>query len=355
VANTKEMKLRVIILRNELENDHNLWVKACEEYRSDIDYRIVNLTASDWLEEIQKETFDILLAKPGGLTAPFKQLYDERIYILAYILGYKIFPSPLEIFIYENKRFLSYWLKANNIPHPATDVFYDRNEAINYTEGCKYPIVAKTNIGASGSGVQMINTKREALGYIKETFSGKGTPQRSGPNLESGGLLKRGVHYMFHPSDISGKLNIYKTKSENLQKGFVLFQEHIPHNFEWRVVRIGESYFAHKKLKRGAKASGALLKVYDNPPLELLSFVKGITERHGFFSLAIDIFESERGYLVNEMQCIFGQSDTYQMLVDGIPGRYRYINDKWTFEKGNFTRNACYNLRVEFALNKFNR
>ena len=311
--------LPILILRNELEDDHIQWVKACDNHCDELEYRVVNLTTNSWLEEIQKESFDILLAKPGGLTAPFKQLYDERIYILAYILGYKIFPSPLEIFIYENKRFLSYWLKANNIPHPATDVFYDRNEAINYTERCKYPTVAKTNIGASGSGVHIINTRREALKYIKETFSGKGASQRSGPNLGSGGLLKRGVHYMFHPSDISRKLRVYQTKSENLQKGFVLFQEHIPHDFEWRVVRIGVSYFAHKKLKRGVRASGSLLKIYDNPPLELLSFVKGITEKHGFFSLAIDIFESEDGYLVNEMQCIFGQSDPYQMLVDGKP------------------------------------
>ena len=79
------------------------------------------------------------------------------------------------------------------------------------------------------------------------------------------------------------------------------------------------------------------------------------SEKHGFFSLAIDIFESEDGYLVNEMQCIFGQSDPYQMLVDGKPGRYVCNMDKWVFEEGDFAKNACYNLRLEFALNKFNR
>lgn len=347
------MRLKVIILRNELEDDHNLWIKACEEYKDDIEYRVVNLTSNNWLEEIQKESCHILLAKPGGLIAPFKQLYDERIYILAYILGYKIFPSPLEIFIYENKRFLSYWLNANNILHAITSVFYDQAEALNFINQTKFPIVAKTNIGASGSGVQIIKTKKEALKYIIETFSGKGSPQRTGPNLDKKGYLKRGSHYLLHPSDIGKKLSIYHTKAVNPQKGFVIFQEYIPHDFEWRVVRIGESFFAHKKLKKGDKSSGSLLKNYDNPPLDLFDFVKEITDTHAFYSQAIDIFESESNYLINEMQCIFGQSDPYQMLVDSQAGRYRFIGGKWVFEQGDFVENACYNLRLEFLLMNF--
>lgn len=340
------MKLKAVILRNELEEDHNLWIKACEDYHDQVEYRVVNLTSNNWLEETRKEPFDILLAKPGGLTSHFKQLYDERIYILGIVLEYKIFPSPLEIFIYENKRFLSSWLKANKIPIPLTDVFYNKNEALDYIEKCRYPFVAKTNIGASGSGIQIIESEKDASKYIEQTFSGKGSPQRIGPNIDKGGLAKRGFHYIFHPSDINRKLNIYKTKAGNLQKGFVIFQEYMPHEFEWRVVRIGDSFFAHKKLKKGGKASGALIKVYDNPPPELLDFVKVITDRHQLYSQAVDIFESERGFLVNEVQCIFGQSDPYQMLVDGIPGRYRYLKDKWAFEEGDYAKNGCYNLRV---------
>jgi len=347
-------KLKVIILHNEIENDHIPWVNACENYRDEIEYRVVDLTSSNWLEEIQAGSVDVLLAKPGGMTAQFKQLYDERIFILAYILGYEIFPSPLEIFIYENKRFLAYWLKANNISHPQTYVFYNREEAVNFIKTASYPFVAKTNIGASGSGVQIIKTEKDALKYVEATFSGKGAPQRTGPNLAKGEIFKRGFHYIIHPSEIGGRLNIYKTIAGNLQKGFVIFQEYIPHDFEWRVVRIGDSFFAHKKLKKGDKASGSLLKLYDNPPFELFDFVKEITDRYGFYSQAIDIFEYKGKYLVNEMQCIFGQSDPYQMLVNKKPGRYCYYNNEWIFEEGDFARDACYNLRVDFILNSFN-
>jgi len=229
-------------------------------------------------------------------------------------------------------------------------VFYCYGDALEYIRSAAFPFVAKTNIGASGSGVIIIKSITEAKDYIDETFKGRGAPQRTGPNREKGGLLKRGFHYIIHPSDIAKKINIYKTKAGNRQKKFVIFQEFIPHDFEWRVVRIGESFFAHKKLKIGEKSSGSLMKNYDNAPLGLFEFVKEITDKHGFYSQAIDIFESEQGYLVNEMQCIFGQSDPYQMLFDGKPGRFRYIQNKWFFEEGEFAYNACYNLRLEFIL-----
>jgi glutathione synthase/RimK-type ligase-like ATP-grasp enzyme len=345
-------KAKVIILRNELEDDHLLWIRACDEYKDQLEYRVVVIKKNSRLEDIQSKTFDILLAKPGGLTAPFKQLYDERIFILNKILGYPVFPSADEIFIYENKRFLSFWLKANKIPHPRTDVFYDQQDALEYLINLDFPIVGKVNIGASGSGVSILRTREVALEYINRTFSHKGAPRRTGPNMSNGGLFKRGLHYLASPGDISKKLNLYKTIISHPQTNFVIFQEYIPHDFEWRVVRIGNSFFAHKKLKIREKASGSLIKEYENPPLELFDFVKEITDKHKYYSQAIDIFESTRGFLVNEMQCIFGQSDSYQMLVNGVEGRYQYSDGKWLFEEGKFNSNECYNLRVEYIIKK---
>lgn len=348
-------KIKAIILCNELIDDHILWLKACEEYKDKIEYRVVDLTNNLWFEDIQSDSFDILLAKPGGLTTPFKQLYDERIYILNKALDYQIFPTADEIFIYENKRFLSFWLKVNNIPHPRTNVFYNQKDAIEFINVQNFPIVGKVNIGGSGSGVTILKTTKSALNYINRTFSGKGVPRRSGPNLSTGDFFKRSFYYLAHPRDINKKLNLFKIISSHPQTDYVIFQEYIPHDFEWRVVRIGSSFFAHKKLKIGEKASGTLLKGYENPPFALLDFVKEITDKHKFFSQAIDIFESERGFLINEMQCIFGQSDPYQMLVNGKEGRYKFFERKWSFEGGKFTGNECYNLRIEHVIQKLQK
>ncbi len=344
-------KINAVILKNESNDDHIEWINSCERYSHLVNYRIVDLTSDEWIEKIRLHPVDILLTKPGGLTSTFKQLYDERAFILEKILKYQLFPKSEEIFIYENKRFLSYWLKSFNLPHPSTHVFYDIKEANAFLQRTSYPIVAKTNIGASGSGVVILKDQIKAIDYITETFLGKGAPQRSGPNFRKTGLLKRGVHYIFNPYDIQKKIRLYKIKRTHLQSGFVILQEFIPHDYEWRVVRIGHSFFAHKKLKLGDKTSGSTLKGYENPPFKLLDFVKKITDEHEFYSQAIDLFENDRGdYLINEMQCIFGQSDPYQMLIDGKPGRYKYINDSWHFEEGDFAKNACFDLRLEHVI-----
>ncbi|MRR21559.1 hypothetical protein EG830_01085 [bacterium] len=347
------MKIRAVILANERPDEHQLWIRACQKYVEEVEWRVVNLTSHDWLEEVEIEPFDILLAKPGGMTAAFKQLYDERIYILSKVKNYKVFPSPEEIFIYENKRFLSYWLRANGIPHPVTDVFYSEAEAAEFLRKTVYPIVAKVNIGASGSGVVILHTENQAIKYLEQVFSGRGAYRRHGPNLRTGNWGRRALFYFRHPKEISPRLSIYRTVGRDPQKDFVIFQEYIPHDFEWRVVRTGDSFFAHKKLKAGEKASGSLLKSYSNPPLALLDFVKEITDRHEFHSQATDIFESDRGYLVNEMQCIFGQSDPHQMEVDGVPGRYRFISGHWLFEPGDFNGNECYDARLEWIIEQY--
>lgn len=345
-------EFNLIILSNETEGDILLWEKACKA-NPNANYRVVNLTKNLWFEELNKEPFDYLLAKPGGLSASYKQLYDERVYILSKVLKLKIFPSADEIFIYENKRFFSFWLKANKIPHPKTDVFYNIIEAQHFLSNNNGTLVAKTNIGASGSGVKILKSSAEKADYISQAFKGKGSPQRVGPNFEKGGIIKRGMHYIFNPGEIRKKLKKYKTVRSDPQKGFIIFQEYIPHDFEWRVVRIGDSFFAHKKLLKKGKASGSLLKGYDNPPLGLFDFVKAITDKYKFYSQAVDIFETNEGdYLVNEMQCIFGQSDPYQMLVNGKPGRYLSKNGKWVFEEGMFNQNESYNLRLEHVINE---
>ena len=55
---------------------------------------------------------------------------------------------------------------------------------------------------------------------------------------------------------------------------------------------------------------------------------------------------------MNEMQCIFGQSDGYQMKVDEKIGRYRWQDNNWIFEEGDFAKNACYSLRLDFVISQ---
>ena len=290
-----------------------------------------------------------LLVKPGARTSGFRNAYQERIEILAAEFGYPVFPSLPELRIYENKRYLSYWLKASQIPHPETWVFYDKNEALAHVSTCRFPLVGKINVGASGDGVRILDSRERTREYVEQAFS-SGLHNRTGPKMQKN-LLANKIKKIVRPKKLLNRLKSYRQIAADSQIGFVIFQEYIPHDFEWRIVRIGDSFFGHKKIKVGEKASGSLLKGYENPPLELLDFVKNITDRHKFYSQAVDIFVDPDGrYLINEMQCIFGQSDPYQMKVDGKIGRYVMKDGRWAFEEGDFNRNESFNLRIAHVI-----
>ena len=343
-------KIKIAICGNEIPDDEHGWVSACESRSDKVAYHRINLTASNWLEQVKNVKADWYVLKPSFFTSHFKTLYDERILIMEEELGLRVFPRRKEVFVYENKRFLSFFLMANGIPHPKTVVYYNEKEALEKTASMSFPVVGKTNIGASGSGVSILKTANEAQEYIQAVFSGKGAVKKVGPNKQKPKLIQRGLKMLMNPAKLKKRLRAYKELIQDKQTNFVIFQNFTPHNHEWRAVRIGDSFFAHKKLKLGEKASGSLLKNYDNPPLELMDFLKELTDKLNFKSQAVDIFETPEGYLVNEMQCIFGQSDKYQMLVDGKIGRYIHNDGSWVFEEGDFAHNQCYDLRLDYLL-----
>lgn len=341
---------QLAILRNENRDNHLPWVSACEKKADTLTYDVIDLTRGDWQREINKKNYDCFLMRPPGLTGHFKQLYDERAFILAYFIRKRIYPSLQEILLYENKRFFSDWLKANRLPHPRTHVFYYKEEAYRYLKGETFPVVAKINIGASGAGVRILQNKDEAASYINRAFS-TGISRKTGPKITKGSMLKKIKKVVLIKGFVRQRLKEYKAAAGDVQRNFVIFQEYIPHTFEWRCVRIGDSFFAHKKIATQGKASGTLIKGYENPPLVLLDFMKNLTEKHQLYSAAVDLFEKDAGiYLVNEIQAFFGQSDPYQMLVNGRPGRYLLQDGKWVFEEGDFNTNKSYDLRLQHVI-----
>lgn len=342
--------MKFAILKNEDPFDHLKWIDACKDYPKNIDYKVFDLTVETWLEDITSYSPDLLLLKPSGKTSIYRSLYQERLEILATSLNYKLFPSLDEVRIYENKRYFAYWAKANNLPHPKTWVYYNQKEALIATKKNNLPLVGKMNIGASGKGIQILNTKNQLIKYIKKAFN-DGLVSKTGPKLRQGKLIQRAWKNFTHPKKMINRLKTYQDISMDSQKGFIILQEFIKHDYEWRAVKIGNSYFAHKKIVSNEKASGTLKKEYGAPPIKLLDFVRQLTNDFGFTSVAVDVFEPVEGrYLINEIQCIFGQSDPYQMIIDGNPGRYLFKKGEWFFEKGDFNTNASYDLRLKTAI-----
>ena len=349
------MRYTVAILKNETAFDHKPWVKSCDNNTLIESYDVIDCTVSNWLSLVCKKRYDLVLLRPPGRLEIYKRLYDERVYIIAGVLGKRVYPSMDEVFVYENKRFLRDWLNANEIPHPDTFVFYDLRDTLDFLNTqTDYPIVAKTNIGASGNGVVILKKKEDSIRYAKNAFS-KGIKTKSGPKLLKGSVIEKFKKAILHKGFFRQRLNDYSASYGQRQKGFIILQRFVPHAYEWRCVRIGDSFFAHKKIAVNNMSSGHLIKSYDAVPISLLDFIRKITEKTKLSSVAIDCFETDKEYLVNEIQCFFGESDPYQMLVDGKPGRYRFISNEWIFEEGMFNTNLSYDLRLEHALSMIER
>ncbi len=315
--------------------DHIDYVSSCENLG--IAYKIIDLLSPDWILQINNSGCNGFLCHPPCDISEKKHIYDERIYFINKVLGHPVYPSFDEQFIYENKRNMAYWLQSMSFPHPKTNVFLLKREAIEYINKANFPLVFKTSTGAASSGVSIVKTHSHAKRIINQVFG------------------------YFHPLIAFGKIRYIKSKKGlpipiigDLQKHYVIIQEFHQLKHEWRIVKIGKSYFGHQKLLNGNFASGSLKKNWETPPEKLLHLVKAICEKGNFYSMSVDIFETKNNeYLINELQCIFGQSTPYLMLRNGLPGRFYFDRDKNTFqfEEGDFNKFNSKLLRVEHFIN----
>ncbi len=346
--------MKIGIIYSQYLSDIQGWVNACK--KRSLDYVSIDLCCSDWFEQIVNSGADFLVNKPEGSYEYLKTMYDEKLYIITNYLKIPMFPSLEETLIYENKKMLSYFLKANAIPHPETNVFYIKQQALDFVSGCSFPIVAKTAIGASGSGVKIIKTKEEAMKYIHSAFSKKGINRRIGPNPNHGTPVSWLKKAMKDPGYLIRKVQLYKSEYKfGKQFNYVLFQAYIKHDFEYRVTKCGEYYYTTKKLPVNGKCSGAGVFSYTpEVPLEVYNFVKDICDKHNFNSMSADIFCTESGYLINELQTHWGVEDDETMYVNGAKGVYKY-NNGWRFIKGDFWTNCYFDTRLDAAIELFNK
>ncbi|MCB2219448.1 MAG: hypothetical protein KQI35_03560 [Bacteroidetes bacterium] len=341
--------MKVGILRNENPDSAQKWEIACRKRQ--IDYEVIDLTAFNWLENVRKPGFDFFLLRPSGNLTHYKTLYDERLYVISKVLNLRTYPFYEETIIYENKKLLCYYLDGSDIPHPKSWVFYSKKEAKNFIKNYSLPIVAKTSIGASGSGVSIIRTADQATKYIARAFSNKGIKRSFGPNKSTGTPSSWAKKAIKNPAFFKKKVKQYLTTHKYGERDFVIFQKYIPHNFEWRMVKIGESYFGHQKVKQADKASGTKGIDYVTPPNKLLDFTRDLCDKNNFHFMAVDLFEDgEGGFLVNELQTIFGHVQDFILAINNRPGRFLHQNGEWVFQEGDFNTNESYDLRLETAI-----
>ncbi|NBB78319.1 MAG: hypothetical protein GVY36_02575 [Verrucomicrobia bacterium] len=232
-------------------------------------------------------------------------------------LGLKLYPDSSECWVYENKIRMRDWLQVSGFPHPRTWVFSRREHAEAFAADCELPVVFKTGFGAAATGVKVVRSRRQLRRIIRRSF-GRG-------HVPAGHDMR------------------------DREWDRILLQEFIPDAIEWRMVRIGDSYFGHPKGRLGDFHSGSGRVDWAVPEPRHLELLHRVTQHGGFRSMAVDIFETIDGQLlINELQTVFGASTSIdQMRVEGRAGRMLRTQDgDWRFQEGDFARNACANARV---------
>lgn len=305
----------------DFNEDFRKYVKACEELQ--VAHRVLDLAASTWLEDARASGCRGFICHPSAFTQPLRAMFEERLGILARELKRPTHPRPEELWFYESKRRMAYWLEAHGVPHPETRVFYDRDEAFAFAMRADYPLVCKTDLGSSSSGVVVVRRPAQAYRLVARAFAG----------------------------GLSGRWRDPRDR----EWGGVLFQRYVSNAREYRVIQIGDSWFGHEKIAdaRTGLHSGSGQSAWNVPPPEVFDFCLGIARAGQFEAMDYDVLADAQGHLlINELQAVFSAYNPSQMYRDGVPGRLRHVDGAWRFEEGLFCRNGCANLRVEWLVRK---
>lgn len=298
---------------------HRHFVAACREMS--IPFRVLDLSEPNWDQSLVDAECGLIMAWPDATLTPWAKMIKDRLDLVEIAMGIPVFPRSHERWMYEDKNRMIDWMRVHGISHPRTWIFHDRSQALEFASSCVLPIVFKTSFGAAASGVRIFRRRRKLLRLVRKVFS-------------------RGVVPDGH--DLRDR-----------QWRHVLLQEYLPDIREWRLVRIGDSYFGHPKGQVGEFHSGSGVAEWDMPENRHMDLLFDVTEKGNFRSMNVDVFEMPDGrLLVNELQTVFGAATSIeQMKKDGQPGRMIRTNSaEWQFEAGSFARNACANERVRWSL-----
>jgi glutathione synthase/RimK-type ligase-like ATP-grasp enzyme len=189
---------------------------------------------------------------------PFPRVMARRIlYAVEAGMGLPVFPSFNTAWHVEDKIGQTYFLSAAGIPTPSTEISWTREQAEKYCNRASYPFVIKLSTGYQGSNVRLIQTRGEAMFYVKQLFS-HGLVGLGYRPASRGRLLLRRVRAA--REIVRGRSPFGAGASAELQGGYLYAQQFLPDNgFDIRVTTIGHRAFAFRRLNRPGdfRASGS--------------------------------------------------------------------------------------------------
>jgi glutathione synthase/RimK-type ligase-like ATP-grasp enzyme len=196
-------------------------------------------------------------------------------------LALELIERPELTFIQDRSQFLAYEDKAFQFRKwgylmPRTWYFDDPESALEFVESYPLPIVSKSTIGSSSYNVRVLDDFA-AIDEIEQVFG-------AGLTIRNGQVL--------------GK-----------QKGYLLWQEFIPHDVTWRVTIVGEKLHIYKRFNYPdvPKAAPAFvvpteaIESYDSLEMQsLMEWSRGVFKTLGTKWCAIDVLKNVREWKMLE-------------------------------------------------------
>jgi len=227
----------------------DLWAEHLKAHGAEI--RWVDLAAHDPFNQV-KGCDGVMWyydGRPEDKVKAYRIMHSIELY-----LGIPVFPDHYASWHYDDKLSVYHMLKAADVPMPQTWVFWDKDEAKEWARKTDYPKVFKLSQGAAAYNVTKVNDTNHACRLIDRMF-GHGIfygeleeprviPRNWADLKRFASRVERGLRFIW-----SGNAALIAggRRSVGLEKGFVYFQEFIPHDFETRIYVIGDKIWASRK------------------------------------------------------------------------------------------------------------
>lgn len=240
------------------------WIAFCDEKR--IPVKIVDCYKSNIMQQL--EDCDALMWH-FSQNSPKSILFAKQLIYSVEAAGKKVFPNFNTVWHFDDKVGQKYLLEAVGAPIAPAWIFYDKNEALQWTTKTDFPKVFKLRNGAGSQNVRLVKTKNEAIKLIDKAF-GRGFPAYDAmDNLKDRYRLyrlgKSSIRDLFE-GIVRFVLPPPYSRVRGHEKWYIYFQEYISNNdHDIRVIVIDNKAFAIKRMvrKNDFRASGSGEILYD--------------------------------------------------------------------------------------------
>lgn len=239
------------------------------------------------------------------------------------VLDIPVFPNHATGWHYDDKVAQHYMFDAVEAPKIPSWVFWRREDALDFINKCKYPIVCKLAIGAGSQNVLKLDSMAEARHIVDRLFGPGIIPYtmneskhhvipKSGHDLKT--LATRIGQGMRHIVYAESSLN---PECPFIQREYILFQEYMPGNdHDIRILVIGDRAFGFIRYNREgdfrASGSGKLDFDPEKVPLEAVQAALDTYKKNDFQSVAYDFLRSPDGrYMIGEVSYCFADTAVY--------------------------------------------